>query len=58
MDAKTIREDFNSRTPAFEPRDEASVRCAQIGVLGEIAAQLAELNDRLKRPITVVTLPG
>ena len=44
MDAQKIRQDFKGPTPSYEPRDETSVRCAQIAVMGEIAAQLAKLN--------------
>lgn len=48
MTADEIREEYQSVTPCYQPADEGSLLHAQVRVLAEIAAQLAELNQFLR----------
>lgn len=57
MTADEIRKEFCSSTPCFDSAEPHSVANAQIWVLGEIAAQLAELNQKFPVPFVPVMAP-
>lgn len=54
MTPEEIRRDYQGSQPCYEPSEKSSVANAQIQVLSEIAAQLAELNANLKPRIEPV----